>query len=250
METNTNPGLKKYVADSLSMGNLLCGLISIYASSQGRFDLAMIFVYLGALLDGLDGAAARKFGGTKLGVLADDIADGVSYGIAPGAALYFCLQGTQGAFLGTAYACFTISRLIYFTLRKGKSDPNYFSGVPSPTGGTIVLSTVVAFGEFQGLVGFFTGLACAFMISFDTAYRHLGRYIAYRRKALLYKMPLYLLVSLLAYLWSSRLLVSLILGANLAYALFPVLVHFREALDPERLDSEGIEEDDKGDSSK
>ncbi len=223
--------MKKYVADSLSCGNLICGVVSIAASSVGRFDVAMLLVFFGALLDGLDGAAARFFGGTKFGVLADDIADGVTYGLAPGAALYFHLSGPDGAAMGITFAFFTISRLVYFTLNKGKSDPNYFSGVPSPTGGAIVMSAIVSCADSPALIGLFTGAACAFMISFDTAHRHLGRLVAYyRRKVLLYTMPVYLLLAVVGLCFGSKALVALILAANLGYALFPVVVHFREAL--------------------
>ncbi len=47
---------------------------------------------MGCLFDGFDGAAARKWGGTRFGVYSDDIADGVNYGIAPGFALFFCCR--------------------------------------------------------------------------------------------------------------------------------------------------------------
>ncbi len=139
-------------------------------------------------------------------------------------------RAVQGVVLGVTYALFTISRLIYFTLNKGKSDPNYFSGVPSPTGGAIVMSTIVSLGAYPGLVGLLVSAACAFMISFDTAYRHLGRLFAYRRKALVYTMSAYLALSFVAYLFGSMFLVLLILAANLGYALFPVVMHFRDAL--------------------
>ncbi|MFN8389736.1 MAG: CDP-alcohol phosphatidyltransferase family protein [Bdellovibrionota bacterium] len=225
--------MKKYVADSLSFGNLLCGAGSIVASSTGRFNLAMILVFVGALLDGLDGAAARVFGGTRFGVIADDLADGVTYGIAPGAALYFLLPGIEGIVLGITYALFTICRLVYFTLNKDSSDPNYFAGVPSPTGGAIVMSTVVSLGQYPALVGLLVGAACAFMISFDTAYRHMGRLLAYRRKALLYIMPIYVVLAIAAYLLGLRFLVAIILAANLGYALFPVAAHFRDVLEDE-----------------
>lgn len=222
--------MKKYVADSLSFGNLLCGVASICASSTGRFELAMVLVFVGAMLDGLDGAAARMFGGTRFGVIADDLADGLTYGVAPGAALYFLLTGLEGAVLGVTYAVFTVSRLIYFTLNKGKSDPNYFSGVPSPTGGAIVMSTIVSVGAYPALVGLLVGAACVFMISFDTAYRHLGRMLAYRRKALLYLMPLYLALAIAASMFGMKSIVFVILLANLGYALFPIAIHFRDAL--------------------
>ena len=222
--------MKKYLADSLSFGNLCCGVAAIGVCSQGKFELGLLLVLSGALLDGLDGAAARFFGGTRFGVIADDLADGVTYGLAPGAALYFLLTGVQGAVLGLTYAVFTISRLIYFTLNKGTSDPNYFSGVPSPTGGVIVLSTVVCLGAYPALVGLLVGAACVFMVSFDTSYRHLGRLFLYQRKVLVYTMPCYLLLFIVAYFFGFTSLISIILAANLVYALFPILIHFKESL--------------------
>ena len=95
--------------------------------------------------DGFDGAAARKFGGTRWGVYSDDVADAVNYGIAPGVALYFVLGGIQGWVVGAFYGLFTISRLVFFTLNKKYSDPEYFSGVPSTMGALVVLCSILLF---------------------------------------------------------------------------------------------------------
>ncbi len=78
---------KRLVADLLSATNLACGIASAACAVAGRFEVSLLLLLVGAACDGLDGAAARRWGGTRWGVLSDDIADGVNYGIAPGVAL-------------------------------------------------------------------------------------------------------------------------------------------------------------------
>ena len=60
--------------------------------------MSLLLLILGGLFDGLDGAAARKWVGTKFGVYSDDIADAVNYGIALVFALYFALGSDLVAF--------------------------------------------------------------------------------------------------------------------------------------------------------
>jgi len=168
-------GLTRHIADFLSLLNFLCGVGSIVAASQQHFTLGLLLLMLGALFDGFDGFAARKWGGTRIGVYADDIADAVTYGIAPGCALYFLFAGAEGVVLGVLFSCFTICRLIYFTLNKKESDPDYFCGVPSTSGGIIVMASLVCLQPYPALIGFMVGAACILMVSFDTLYRHLGR---------------------------------------------------------------------------
>ena len=56
---------KRYIADALSAGNLVCGMIGIWFAMHGRVDVTLLFMMLGAVFDGFDGAAARKFGGSR-----------------------------------------------------------------------------------------------------------------------------------------------------------------------------------------
>lgn len=212
---------KRFIADVLSGANLLCGVFSMVFAYKGRLDFSLLFLMLGAAFDGFDGAAARKFGGTRWGVYSDDVADAVNYGIAPGAALYFCLPGLEGLVLGPFYTVFTLSRLVFFTLNKTESDPDFFSGVPSTMGGLITLCSLILFPEYPAIVGMMVGVACVLMVSFDTSYRHLGRALSEHRRAF-FGMPL-LLILLIGggKLFGVEAPVAMILVAGLAYGFNP-----------------------------
>ncbi len=217
---------KRFIADALSAANLLCGVFSMGFAASGRFDLSLLLLMLGAAFDGFDGAAARKFGGTRFGVYSDDIADGVNYGIAPGVALYFALGGAEGAVIGAFYSVFTLSRLVFFTLNKAYSDPNFFCGVPSTVGGIVVLSAIILFPASTALLGLLVGVACVQMVSFDVHYRHLGRALASNRRVI-YGMPAAVLLLLGGRLfWDPLFPVAAILLASLVYGFLPTVAHF------------------------
>lgn len=217
----SRPRPQRHIADLFSLSNLLFGLVSIAWSLQGRYVFALFCVALGAVCDGLDGAAARKWGGTRLGVLADDVADAVTYGVAPSVALWSFLGGAEGVCLAVAYTAFTITRLAHFTLNKGKSEPGYFQGIPSTLGGMIVLAALVAWAEHPLLVATLVGGVCIKLVAFSTKYRHLGRWFASQR--LRVKIEVVALALLLA-CWIALMPVlatSVLLLGAVAYCLWP-----------------------------
>lgn len=223
----------RFVADALSGANLLCGLVSIYFSYHGRVEVSLLFLLLGGLFDGFDGAAARKFGGTRWGVYSDDIADGVNYGIAPSAALFFIIGGWQGFVSGFVYGFFTISRLVYFTLNKDETDPNYFFGVPSPIGGLIVLCSIILFTGAPVLLGLFVGIACVQMVSFEAHYRHLGRAMSSGQKRYVLGLPLYALSLILgSFVWGTYVSIALLLLISLAYGFAPSYARMKSVMRP------------------
>ncbi|ABW68049.1 CDP-alcohol phosphatidyltransferase family protein [Desulfosudis oleivorans] len=212
----------RFVADVLSGANLLCGLFSMYFAYYGRIEISLLFLLMGELFDGFDGAAARKFGGTRWGVYSDDIADGVNYGIAPGVALFFIIGGWEGFVTGFIYGFFTISRLVYFTLNKEAADPDFFSGVPSPIGGLIVICSLILFQSAPVLLGLSVGIACVQMVSFDAYYRHVGRAFFSGQKQYILGLPLYAMALILgAFVWGIRVSVALLLVIALAYGFAP-----------------------------
>jgi phosphatidylserine synthase len=242
---------KRFVADALSGANLLCGVFSIVFASRGQFEVSLLFCLLGTAFDGFDGAAARRWGGTRIGVYSDDVADGVNYGIAPGVALYFALGGWSGLFVGIFYATFTIARLVFFTLNKAESDPNYFAGVPSPVGGLVAMASIVVFRDEPGMLGLLIGIACSQMVSFSTHYRHLGRAIAKSRRALV-GAPVYLVVLLIGLrLGGPRGAAAVILTGNLLYGFLPSFLAFVRVVSirraARRTPVEVVEADESGD---
>ena len=221
---------KRFIADSLSAVNLACGIFSMLYAYKGRVDISILFLLLGAACDGFDGAAARKWGGTSWGVYSDDVADGVNYGIAPGVAIYFVIGGIEGLIAGALYSLFTLSRLVFFTLNKANSDPNFFSGVPSTVGALISLSALLLFPAQPVVVGLLVGVACVQMVSFDTHYRHLGRALTTRRRYMFGASALALLLILLAVFSGPAAAAILILTVSLGYGFFPTGVHFVRVL--------------------
>jgi len=170
---------RRHLADTLSLINLLCGMAACVFAATGQIAVCLLLLGIGAACDGLDGACARRFGGTRLGVLADDVADGVNYGLAPSVALAaFAVPHVGlvfGILLGLTLFAFTVSRLVFFTLRHGQDDAAVFRGVPSTFGAVVVYGALLAFSAQPLLVGFAVGVMCVLMVSFDTKYPHLGR---------------------------------------------------------------------------
>jgi CDP-diacylglycerol--serine O-phosphatidyltransferase len=220
---------RKRIADALSIGNLACGVLAMVYAQRHQLDVSLMLLTLGAALDGMDGAAARRWGGSPLGVYMDDIADGVSYGLAPGFAVYAISPQPEGAVIGGLFACFVIARLVFFTLNKADSDPAYFSGVPSPAGGITTMSSLVLFHDRPLLVGFLVGTTCTLMITFDAQHRHLGRALASRRMRA-YAALFLAVLALSAALSGFSTGVAIVLTTLLAYGFSPSIAAFRRVL--------------------
>ena len=168
----------------------------------------------------------------------DDIADCINYAIAPGVALAFTLSGTQGTVVGVAFTLLTVSRLVYFTLNKVNSDPAFFSGVPSTVGGMVALCALILFPDDKAVVGLLVGVAVVLMVSFDSAYRHLGRALfgARRAKVLLaFVAGVVLVVG--GFVLGPRVPVAVVLGLALVYGFLPQLARFRALIGGRRVPS-------------
>lgn len=220
---------RKRIADALSIGNLACGVLAMVYASRHQLDVSLLLLTLGAALDGMDGAAARRWGGSPLGVYMDDIADGVSYGLAPGFAIYAVSPQPEGAIIGGLFSLFVIARLVFFTLNKADSDPAYFSGVPSPAGGITTMCTLVLFNQRPLLVGFLVGVTCTLMITFDAQHRHLGRALASRRMRA-YAAVFLAVLAVSAALSGFTTGVAMVLTTLLGYGFSPSIAAFRRVL--------------------
>jgi CDP-diacylglycerol---serine O-phosphatidyltransferase len=139
-----------WIPNSLTLGNLFCGFISMIFACQGHSQSAVIgsmFILGAALLDGLDGPAARALKvESTIGMQLDSLADCVAFGVAPGFLAYHAyLIGIKipifgkpvdfGIFIAGIFPICAAYRLARFNVTH---KPDSFSGLPSPVAGIII----------------------------------------------------------------------------------------------------------------
>lgn len=88
--------MKKNIPNLITLFNLLSGILSIVSLYQGSVEWAVYFIAIAAILDFMDGAAARLLKVTsEMGKQLDSLADLVSFGLAPGFIMFFLLKTSQ-----------------------------------------------------------------------------------------------------------------------------------------------------------
>ncbi len=133
-------------ADILSMLNFFCGIISLVLTYHGFFGRAIIIIIMGQLFDLFDGRMAEKHGGTKYGPYLDDIADFVSFGVAPAYMLLKIGQSFWAWVFALIYILGVAYRLIRFLfVDKKRTDlpPGVFNGLPCPAGALLLLGAIL-----------------------------------------------------------------------------------------------------------
>lgn len=94
--------------DLVTLGNAACGLAAILLCVQGRPTLAAAAIMVGYVFDVSDGLLARRMGGSnRFGAELDNLADHMTFGIAPAYCIYVAyepISAPVGIALGGAYA--------------------------------------------------------------------------------------------------------------------------------------------------
>ena len=139
--------LVQLLPNFLTLGALCASLTAIRFAIQGEGKMAVGLILLAAVLDLLDGWAARRLNSeSAIGAELDSLADFASFGVAPGLILYFwSLHGSDGAGAGLAwigvliYAICCALRLARFNVGNNRAaseglEKRFFRGVPSPAG--------------------------------------------------------------------------------------------------------------------
>ena len=144
------------VPNIITLGNLLCGCLSIVASLVvGDFKLALIFIVASAVCDFFDGFTARLLRQySDIGVQLDSLADMVSFGVAPSAIVYaFAAQATTHfalpavvaeclVYVPFIMAAFSALRLAKFNIDETQHET--FEGLPTPANALFCASLVFA----------------------------------------------------------------------------------------------------------
>ncbi len=139
-----------FLPHMLTTGNLLSGAASLYFALRGDIPLAALLIYLGMVLDVLDGFVAQRLGiATAFGIEYDSLADFLTFGIAPAFLAYTTVLAplnSWGWVSSAAYITATALRLARFNaygLQQGQGEKHYFQGIPSPAAAGTLAAWVV-----------------------------------------------------------------------------------------------------------
>lgn len=136
---------------------LFSGFYAITAALNGRFDLAVLAIFVSVVMDGLDGRVARLTNTeSEFGAQYDSLADMISFGAAPALVMYIWSLSTLGkfgwfaAFVHAAGGALRLARFnTQLATQVATHDKRYFQGLPSPAAAGWLASFLWVSLEFE-----------------------------------------------------------------------------------------------------
>ncbi|MDR1334592.1 MAG: phosphatidylcholine/phosphatidylserine synthase [Holosporaceae bacterium] len=149
--------LAKFLPSTITISAFCFGLTSIRLALFYSWELAVLCIFVAAMLDALDGKIARLLGqSSQFGAELDSLSDLVCFGVAPSVILFLKSVHLLGSAGWGACMFFSICcglRLARFNAARLSSEPvpewakKYFSGVPAPAGAAIAMLPLALFFE-------------------------------------------------------------------------------------------------------
>ena len=176
---------KAWLPNSVTIINLILGFYAIILVMREQFVLAAFLIFLGMILDGIDGRLARKLAGDNpMGKELDSLADLISFGVAPALLIYQMYLNEFGAFGVIVAAIFPVCgaiRLARFNAFDSEVTSNYFTGLPITAGGGILISFVLAGVNIPSMVFISLMLLVAFLMISTVKYPNFKRATPFQR---------------------------------------------------------------------
>ncbi len=150
----------RFLPNAITVLAVSSGFTSVAFAMQtnllGHWTYAIGAIALAAVLDSLDGPAARLLHSTsKIGAELDSLSDAISFGVAPALLLYIWVlnQHTLGWVACLVYAVCTVLRLARFNSLLDDVTPKpwgkgFFTGIPSPAGALLAMVPLLAWIRF------------------------------------------------------------------------------------------------------
>ena len=159
-----------FKANFVTFAGFFSGLCCFYFIINSLFLLAIIFLFLNRLFDGLDGAIARLNGETDIGAFYDIILDFIFYSLFPIAFIFLDLNysysicflllsfvATQTTFLASAW----IIEKNKISISDGHKKSFFYSGGITEGFETIICFTLMLlFHEFIDYIAYIFGVLC------------------------------------------------------------------------------------------
>ena len=160
-------GVSANMVTAIGFAFALCAFVALGFASYG---IALVFILLSRLMDGLDGPLARQTEATDIGGFFDIVSDFIFYsGVVfffavgrpevalPSAFLIFSFMGTASSFL--AYAIIASKRDINHE-RQGKKSFFYVSGIAEGTETILVLVLFCLLPDYFAVIAVIYGVLC------------------------------------------------------------------------------------------
>ena len=150
--------ITRHIPNTVTCCNLFCGCIASIMGFQAKYEMAILFIILGAVFDFFDGMLARLFHVSgPLGKELDSLADDITFGFAPSVIVYSLFKEVQYPDILTPftdyipYTAFIIA--VFSALRLGKFNidtrqSTSFIGMPTPANALFWGSLVVGGHDF------------------------------------------------------------------------------------------------------
>lgn len=136
------------IPNAITMLALGAGLTAIRMAYEQRFELTIFAIIFAAILDGIDGRAARLLkASSKFGAELDSLSDFVNFGVAPALIVYFwALKDFKslGWIVALTYAICICLRLARFNVETEEENlspwkKKFFQGTPAPASAALLL---------------------------------------------------------------------------------------------------------------
>ncbi|HNW88918.1 MAG TPA: CDP-diacylglycerol--serine O-phosphatidyltransferase [Bacteroidales bacterium] len=143
--------IKTNIANFVTSLNLLCGSFAIYFLFRDELMLAVYFILAAAVFDFADGFVARLLHvKSEMGKQLDSLSDVISFGLAPGIAMFLLLERgldfwdtglpAYVAFIAFIIPVFSAWRLAKFNIDERQTD--HFIGLPTPANALLIFALV------------------------------------------------------------------------------------------------------------
>lgn len=136
----------KFVPNLITSLNLFCGCLAVVFAFNKQLEISVLFIFIAAVFDFLDGFAARLLHAKSLiGKELDSLADLISFGVAPASMLYIATLDiwSQSFFNILSFAPYIL--VVFSALRLAKFNiddrqTNDFLGLPTPANALFFVS--------------------------------------------------------------------------------------------------------------
>ena len=147
----------RILPSAMTVAAICLGLSAVKFALEGKPTEAMALLAGAAILDALDGRAARMLKATsKMGEEIDSLADAVNFGVAPAFIVWATLlrESQIGWIVVLVYAVCIVLRLARFNAMLDSEQPayekEYFVGMPAPAGAIVAIGPIAAKLQFPG----------------------------------------------------------------------------------------------------